>query len=173
MMKKILAFSGSNSSNSINQQLVKWVAEYATNALVEVVDIRDFPAPIYSTDEEKNHGIPSGIQDLKSKIDDADGIILASPEHNGSIPAVLKNTLDWISRMEQKYMNGKDLLLLSTSPGPRGGKTNLEHLKQLAPWWGANVIDAYAMGSFHSKVENGTLVTEEKEKLQSMVEKMM
>lgn len=168
-MKKLIAFSGSNSSKSINQQLINIVAGYTKQAEVEVLSLKDYTAPIYGIDEEEENGIPEGIMRLKSKIDNADGLIISSPEHNGSIPSVLKNTVDWLSRAGEKIFGNKSMLLLSTSPGPRGGLTNLEHLTKLAPWWGANLVSTHSIGSFYDKTVNGELIPQEKEIVEAKV----
>ena len=171
-MKKIIAFSGSNSSKSINQQLVKLVADMVNEIEVEILDIRDYPAPIYGIDEEEENGIPETMQELSDKIGKADGLILASPEHNGSMPTVLKNSIDWMSRTGKKYLEDKQVLLLSASPGPRGGLTNLTHLASIMPWWGANIVDTYSVGSYYDKVVDGKLVEEVIVELRQKVSKL-
>lgn len=80
-MKKILAFSGSNSSSSINQRLVHAAAKLVKE--IDVIDLRDYDAPIYSEDIEKTTGLPQNITQLYDLIQEYDSIILASPEHNG------------------------------------------------------------------------------------------
>lgn len=145
----VLAISGSSSSQSINQTLLRYAVAQAGGAEVELVSVRDFPAPLFSVDIEKEHGVPAPIADLYARIQAADGLIIASPEHNGSMPAMLKNAIDWLSRVQpgQKFM-AKPLLLLSTSPGPGGGATNLGNMATLAPWWGAEVMASFSLGRF-------------------------
>jgi chromate reductase len=172
-MKKIIAFSGSNSSKSINQQLVKIVASMVSNAEIEVIDLRDYPAPMYGIDEETTNGIPENMQQLSLKIAGADGVIIASPEHNGMTPAFLKSALDWISRTGDKPFAGRKLLLLSTSPGGRGGVTNLNNMAAVMPHWGATVVDTLSVGKFYDKVTDGKpsdeLAAELKEKVDKLV----
>lgn len=148
-MQRIIAFAGSNHSESINSALVQYVAKQLREAEVEVLDLREFEVPMYSIDSENNNGIPERIHDLKKIFRHADGFVIASPEHNGSIPAFFKNIIDWLSRIEQNIFDQKPVLLLSASPGARGGKTNLEHLAQLMPYWGAEIIDHYSIGNFN------------------------
>ncbi|NRA13558.1 MAG: NAD(P)H-dependent oxidoreductase [Crocinitomicaceae bacterium] len=116
-MGKILAFSGSNSKNSINQKLVQATAELVESNEVEVIDLRDYDAPLYGIDLETEKGIPESMKKLSAKMGSVDGYIISTPEHNGSMSALLKNTIDWLSRIEQKAFQNKPTVFLSTSPG--------------------------------------------------------
>ena len=115
--KRILAFSGSNSKNSINQKLVQATAELVESNEVEVIDLRDYDAPLYGIDLETEKGIPESMKKLSAKMGSVDGYIISTPEHNGSMSALLKNTIDWLSRIEQKAFQNKRTVFLSTSPG--------------------------------------------------------
>lgn len=157
-MKKIIAFSGSNSSKSINQQLVTIAVQYASTAEVEVISLRDYPAVMYGIDEETENGFPESMKALHAKLEEADGFILSTPEHNGSMPAVLKNTIDWQSRMGRKVFNQKPLVLLAASPGGRGGASVLAHLGGLLPRQGATLVGTHGVGAYYDKVQNGALV---------------
>lgn len=156
-MKKIIAFSGSNSSESINQKLILSACKLIQNAEVEVLDLRDYPANVFCVDDEASTGFPDTMKKLFDKIGEADGFIVSSPEHNGSMPAVLKNTFDWLSRMGRKIFNEKPVVFLSTSPGPRGGASVLKHLIEIMPYRGAIVVGGHAVGSFNDKVTDGIL----------------
>ncbi len=156
-MKKIIALAGSNSSNSINHQLIQAVANQVKDVNVEIISLRDYPSEIYGIDSEKEKGFPPSMMELNEKFAEADGFIVSTPEHNGSIPAVLKNTIDWLSRISRKVFNDKPLMLLSTSPGARGGKSALKHLMSILPYQGANVIGGQSIGSFHEHVKNGVV----------------
>lgn len=156
-MSKIIAFSGSNSKDSINQKLVHAVAGLIENHDVEVIDLRDYTAPLYGIDLETEEGIPASMTALKSKMNEADGFIISTPEHNGSMPAVLKNTFDWLSRIEQKILNDKPTVFLSTSPGPRGGASALGHLVDIMPYRGAKIVGNYSLGNFGEHYSEGSL----------------
>ncbi|BDS10392.1 NADPH-dependent FMN reductase [Aureispira anguillae] len=162
-MKKILAFSGSNSSTSINQKLI-----LATTQLIDgidVIDLRDYDAPIYSSDIEKASGIPTNIQKLYDLIQGYDSVILSSPEHNGLPPAFLKNILDWLSRTDgQKFLQDKKVALLSTSPGKNGGASSLGKLSAVIPYWGATIVGTYSLGSFFDKVDEDNHLKFEEDK---------
>jgi NAD(P)H-dependent FMN reductase len=139
-MAKILAFAGSNHSASINRILVEHAARMLRNQEGIVIDLRDFDAPIFSQDLEEEQGIPDSIQRLRGLFDEHDAFLIASPEHNGMMPAFFKNLMDWLSRMEGKIFQGKPVMLISASPGPRGGKTNLQNMAAVIPHWGASAV---------------------------------
>lgn len=148
-MSKILAFSGSSSSKSINQKVVHATATMF-DIPVTVIDIRDYPLPIYSSDEEEANGFPENATKLRALFSDHSGFLISSPEYNGSMPAIFKNVIDWISRMEGKIFQEKPVLLLSTSPGAMGGNTNLENLATtLVPRWGSDVVAHLSIGRFY------------------------
>lgn len=147
---KLIALSGSSSSTSINRILLQSaIAGLPADVTVQQVSVRDLKAPMFSVDLERSDGIPDSIATLHAEIQSADALILASPEHNGSMPAMLKNTIDWLSRVksEQKFFAIR-LALISTSPGRRAGATNLEHIAALAPFWGATVVGTFSLPSF-------------------------
>lgn len=170
-MKKILAFSGSNSSESINQQLVQSIIPFAERVEVEIISLRDYPAEVFSVDIEKEQGFPKSMQDLFAIMRSADGFLISVPEHNGSMPAVFKNSIDWISRMGGKIFNLKPTVFLSASPGGRGGASVLEHINQIMPHRGAEIVGTYGVASFHSKWENGALSSaEDLEKIRELVQ---
>ena len=149
-MKKILAFAGSNSSKSINTTLLKHAASLVEQHEVSVIDLRAFDTPIYSMDLEEDRGVPEPTKRLRALFDEHDAFMIASPEHNGMMPAFFKNTMDWLSRLEGKLFQGKPVLLMSASPGPRGGRTNLANMKSVFPHWGAAAVFAdFHVGNFH------------------------
>ncbi|SMD33104.1 NAD(P)H-dependent FMN reductase [Reichenbachiella faecimaris] len=164
-MKKIIAFAGSNSSTSINIQLVKYAASLIDQAEVEFLDLRDYDAPIYSADIEKE-GIPRPIQELVAKLAEADAYIIGSPEHNGSLTAFMKNTIDWASRVEAKFLGGKPVLLLSTSGGKRGAASSLEDLNIKMKYFAGQVAATYSLGAFYDRFdqEQGVITNDEERK---------
>ncbi len=172
-MKKIIAFSGSNSATSINQQLINSVADMITDAEVEVLDLRDFEAPIFGVDLESEIGAPDSMKALFEKMSSADGFIVSTPEHNGYMPAVFKNAIDWLSRMGRKVFNDKPVVFLSCSPGGRGGASALEQLLTIMPHQGAKVIGGHSVGSFFDKFKDGSLVDgEDKDAILKLVKQL-
>lgn len=147
-MKKIIAFAGSNNPNSINHQLVMTAARNMPAGCVTVLNLSAFSVPMYSEEAERQSGIPAKILDLYSLFKDADGFLIASPEHNGLPPAFFKNIIDWLSRIEMKFFGNKPVMMISTSHGKTGGQSNLNILSSLMPRWGASIVISYSLGSF-------------------------
>ena len=123
-MPKILAFAGSTRTESFNKKLIKIGVEGARTAGAEVtlIDLRDFPMPLYDGDLEAASGIPEHGKRLKKLFVEHDGLLISSPEYNSSIPGVLKNAIDWVSRPEPNEpplvaFGGKVAALMSASPG--------------------------------------------------------
>ncbi|MGM0439646.1 MAG: NADPH-dependent FMN reductase [Chlamydiota bacterium] len=130
---KIIAFAGSTRKDSYNKKLVKISAEGARRADADVtyIDLRDYPLPLYDADLEAQEGLPSNAQRLKELFLEHDGLLLATPEYNSSLPAVLKNTIDWISRKGKDSepmlacFKGKTASIMSASPSDLGGLRSL------------------------------------------------
>lgn len=119
---RIFAFAGALRAGSFNRKLAALAAEAArqAGAVVELGDFRDYCPPHYDGDLEAAHGLPKEAEALIAKIAWADGIILASPEYNRSIPGPLKNALDWVSRVKPYRLAGKKLLLIGATSGKAG-----------------------------------------------------
>lgn len=167
---KILALAGSNSPESINRQLVAHAADLSRHQAT-LIDMTAFDdTPIYSSLRQQRDGFPAEIKALYDQIKAHDGLLIASPEHNGSIPAVFKNVIDWLSRIEMKFLSEKPVLVMSTSPGPNGGRTNLAHLSSLLPWWGAQVTGSWGLGSYYAKMQPEGLEPESRAELQALVD---
>ena len=137
-MAKILAFAGSLRKDSYNKKLVKVAAEGARAAGAEVtlIDLKDYPLPVYDGDLEAKAGIPPQAQQFKQLMLANHGLLIASPEYNSSIPGGLKNTLDWASRSAPNEAPlacfvGKTAVLMSASPGGLGGLRGLIHLRAM------------------------------------------
>jgi len=158
-MKKIIAFGGSLSRNSINKQLAVYAANLFSNAHVEVLDLNDYDMPIFSVDREKEIGIHTLAQQFYDKIGSADLIVLSLAEHNGAYSSAFKNTLDWASRINNKTFQQKPMLLLATSPGPRGGSTVLEIAKNRFPFQGADLKGSFSLPNFNDNFDFETGIT--------------
>lgn len=173
-MKKTLIISGSNSDNSINEQLANYTQTLLSGLETELVTMKEIDAPFYSSTIEATTGIPESISKLLTKLENADGVIIISPEHNGLMPAILKNTMDWLSRATGKYLDGLTAALLSTSPGGMGGKNNLAIMSKSLPYTGADLVGTFSLGSFFENFDTEKQIitnTEEVQNLKSLVEK--
>ncbi|MCU4177019.1 NADPH-dependent FMN reductase [Carboxylicivirga sp. N1Y90] len=171
-MKKILAFAGSNSSQSINRELVNYTTSLLTDVEVTKLDISKWIVPIYSLDMDPDE-TPELISELIELISKHDGFILSSPEHNGGTPAFLKNIFDWLSRRSKNVFDGKPMLLMSTSPGQGGGTTNRKVLEHMLPYLGANISATYSLPSFYQNMEDGKLKAEFLEDLKQAVSRFV
>src|SRR5262249_57285227 len=113
---------------SFNKKLVPIAAKGARDAGAEVslIDLKDFPLPLFDQDLEAEHGMPENGRNLKQLFIDHDGLLLACPEYNSSITAVLKNAIAWASRPAPGEpslvaFRGKGAPLMRASPGAPGG----------------------------------------------------
>ncbi len=163
-MKNILTIGASNSRNSINKQLAKYVASQIIGAEINLVDLNDFEMPIFSVDRENDNGIPDLAREFNRLVTESDAIIISFAEHNGSYSAAFKNILDWCSRLEGKLWDKKPMFLMATSPGGRGGATVLNLAKNYFPFMGAKVEASFSLPSFYDKfsTEDGIKDTEVK-----------
>ncbi len=138
MTPKILAFAGSTRTDSYNKRLVKIAAAGARAAGAEVtlIDLRDFPLPLFDGDLEARDGLPANGRKLKDLFLAHQGLLISAPEYNSSITAVLKNTIDWVSRPVPgepplACFDGKVACLMSASPGGLGGLRGLVHVRAI------------------------------------------
>ena len=150
----ILVFAGSARRESLNKKLARSAADSAraTGAEVTLLDLRDYPIPLYDGDLEAESGIPDNARALREIMAQHQGLIVVSPEYNGFITPLLKNTLDWISRPEGgvdglSFYRDKVALVLSASPGALGGLRSLQLIRQLLGNLGVSVLpDQLAVG---------------------------
>ncbi|MGC1631874.1 MAG: NAD(P)H-dependent oxidoreductase [Gelidibacter sp.] len=156
-MKKILAFAGSNSSNSINKELANYAASLVEDGQVTLLDLNDFELPIYSTDLEKKSGIPENAIKFHEYIKAADGIVISLAENNGAYSAVFKNLFDWMSRQEAKLFMGKPMLLMATATGARGGATVLDIAKSRFPYHDARIVATFSLPMFQDNFADGKI----------------
>ena len=163
MPRKILAFAASNSSNSINRQLVEYAASLIDAVEIETLDIHDFEMPIYRADREVEQGIPQFAHDFLGRLAAVDGLLISFAEHNGSYPAAFKNLFDWCSRIGRDVWQGKPMVLLSTSPGAGGAARVLEAAASAAPHFGGEVRATLSVPRFFESfdVAAGKLKDEE------------
>ncbi len=156
-MKNILAFAGSNSSNSINKQLATYAASLVEEAQVTVLDLNDFDLPIYSKDLELEDGIPDNAKKFHKYIEDTDGLIISLAENNGAYTAVFKNLFDWVSRHEAKLFMGKPMLLMATSSGGRGGASVLAMAHSRFPYHDGKIAAEFSLPLFQDKFADGKI----------------
>jgi len=135
---KIVALAGSLRKDSFNKKLVRIAADAAKHAGAEVtlIDLKDYPLPIFDEDLEKESGVPAKAMELKKLFIGSDAIMISAPEYNSSITAVLKNTIDWLSRPVPNEaplaaFTGKTAVLMAASPGALGGLRGLVTVRSI------------------------------------------
>lgn len=175
MSQRVLVFAGSTRSGSFNRKLAEEAARLVEQdgRAVTTVDLKDFPMPLYDGDTESAQGLPPQAKQLKRLLREHDAFVIASPEYNGSFPALLKNIVDWTSRPEPGEAplvayRGKLAAVISASPGAGGGKRGLRHLRELLEMIGVRVVAtqltvARAMEAFDA--EGHLLRPEDREQL--------
>ncbi len=171
---KILAFAGSTRAGSFNKQLVKLAAEEARAAGAEItlIDLKDFPLPLYDGDLETAKGLPDEAKKFKALLKSHDGFLISSPEYNSSFSGVLKNAIDWASRGETpdepslSAFKGKFAALMSASPGGLGGMRGLVHLRAVLGNIGVTVLpDQVCISAAHEALDGkGHFKDEKKQK---------
>lgn len=147
-MPRILAFAGSARRESYNKKLIRSATGIARDAGADVtlIDLLDYPMPIYNGDLEAEQGLPEGARAFKAALKAHEGFMIASPEYNGAFSPLLKNALDWASRSEEgddgpllAYQN-KLAAIMSASPGGLGGLRGLVHVRMLLNNLGVMVL---------------------------------
>ncbi len=164
MTKKptILAFAGSLRQHSFNKRVLKTAISGAEKAGADVtyIDLRDYPMPIYNPDDQEENGMDENALRLQGLLTRHDGLLIASPEYNGSVPGGLKNAIDWASRPNEQYNSsdvfpGKVAAMITASPGSFGGVRSLAHLRGVLTSVGVIVLPKEIAVSFAGKMFNG------------------
>ena len=144
---RILAFSGSVRRESFNSRLLKApvAAARAAGAEVTVIELADYPLPLFDQDAESRDGLPANARRLKELFKSHQALLLACPEYNGSVTPLLKNALDWVSRRDGAesgtvpYQN-KLAALVSASDGRWGGSRGIRHVRETLTILGCVVL---------------------------------
>lgn len=170
-MSKILAFAGSNSSTSINHQLLKYIQKHHLSDL-HLIELRSFDVPMYSMDVEKHTGIPQTIKNLYEEIQNAALLLVSTSEHNGSYTSYFKSTLDWLSRYNRDFVKEKKVFICGTSTGRGGAQGSIESSKKIFERLGGEVVATYSLPSFGHSFENEKLIEEHELKLKEFIVKI-
>ncbi len=150
---RFLVFEASLRKASLNERLASLAVD-AVQRQGGVVDrghMSDFECPSYDADvEQQDGGIPEPARELCRRLVGCDAFIIASPEYNASMPGVLKNTIDWASRVRPQPFNGKQALLISASPSMVGGNRGLWALRIPLEHLGARIYpDMFSLAQAH------------------------
>jgi NAD(P)H-dependent FMN reductase len=136
---RLLFFAGSARTGSLNRKLAAYAHSLAiqNGHSADLIDLADYPLPVYNADLQNAEGIPENARKLKALIGEYQGVFIASPEYNASVPAMLKNTLDWLSRIKDEGEQPLQLFktrvwaISSASPSMHGGARGLIALRQV------------------------------------------
>ncbi|MCT2408891.1 NAD(P)H-dependent oxidoreductase [Chryseobacterium antibioticum] len=170
---KVLAIAGSNSDASMNRQLVAYASSLFENAEVEVVDLNPFEMPIYKHERELAGGVPQEAKNFAAKIDGANLLLVSLPEHNGTYSTAFKNVFDWVSRIKDRTVfNQVPMLLMSTSPGGRGGAGVLEAASKRFPSHGGNIVETFSLPFFNDNFDKAAQKISNEEKDSELKDKI-
>jgi chromate reductase, NAD(P)H dehydrogenase (quinone) len=158
---KIAALVGSNRKDSFNKKIALYMQK-RYRAIVEIEILPIEKLPMYNQDDELTP--PEIVTEIKKKVADSDGVLFVTPEYNHSIPAFLKNAIDWFSRVD-KVMADKPVMIVGGSPGVLGTARAQMHLRQILNSPGISALtlpgNEVFIGAVHEKLdESGSLVHE-------------
>src|SRR5215204_5731065 len=168
--QKILAFAGSLREHAYSKRVVKTAIRGAERAGAEVtyIDLRDFPMTIYNADDHEHNGFDAKALEFQRLLNEHNGLLICSPEYNGSLSGALKNAIDWASRRSDEFkmgevFGGKVCAIMTESPGSFGGLRCLGHLRSILSILGVNVLPSeIAVSKVHEMFDgNGETMTNE------------
>lgn len=149
-MPKILAFAGSTRHGSHNRKLIQLGLEavQAAGGEATLLDLRDYPLPLYDTDLEARE-VPENARKLAEIFSDHQGLLIASPEYNSGYSPLVKNTIDWITRIKPGSTNlapfqDKFAGLMAASPSGFGGLRGLLQLRTVLSYIKVHVLHQQA-----------------------------
>ncbi|QGY29215.1 NADPH-dependent FMN reductase [Pantoea cypripedii] len=159
---KFVTLTCSLRSGSVNAAIASTLPELAPEGVVFTALGSPGEFPHYSMDTELE-GFPAAVVAMAEGIAGADGLVIITPEYNHSIPGLLKNALDWLSRVNPQPLAGKPVLIQSASPGKLGGVRAQLHLRQILAYFDAKVLNKpeAMIGDVGHKVVDGILVDED------------
>jgi chromate reductase, NAD(P)H dehydrogenase (quinone) len=149
---RYLVFSASLRQGSLNTKLADLAAAAikVNGGQVAVAIMRDFDCPSYNLDVQNDKGFPPGAEEFRRQLEACHGFVVASPEYNASMPGVLKNAIDWVSRYQPQPFNERHGLLMSASPSMAGGNRGLWALRVPFEHLGARLYpDMFSLAQAH------------------------
>ncbi|MFL5819391.1 MAG: NADPH-dependent FMN reductase [Solirubrobacteraceae bacterium] len=150
---RFLVFSASLRSGSFNSRLAALAAVTieANHGEVDLASMSEFDTPSYSADVQDAQGFPPGAEELRRRLEANDAFVVSSPEYNPSLPGLLKNAIDWVSRYSPQPFNERPGLLLSASPSMVGGNRGLWALRVPFEHLGARLYpDMFSLAQAHT-----------------------
>ena len=161
---RFLVFSVSQRKGSLNTKLAQLAAGVIENhgGVVDFAGMTEFDARSFNQDLEINDFHPKGAEEFRKRLLANDAFIISSPEYNGSMPGLIKNSIDWVSRFRPQPFNEKHALLMSASPSMAGGNRGLWQLRMPLEHLGANVFpNMFSLAMAHRAFDdNGNIADE-------------
>lgn len=157
--QKILAIPGSLREASLMRHLLRTLPQIAPDDMeITIFDLHEIP--LYNQDIEDAAGFPPGVQAFRDAVSASDGLIIATSEYNGSVPGVLKNSIDWASR--QGLLAKRPVALISGSPGALGATKAQEHLRSIVSHLGMYALPrpAVAIPKLQDKLDDNKIADE-------------
>lgn len=149
---RLLVFSASLREGSLNSRLAdlaRSVVE-AKGGDVDAAHMADFDVPSYNRDVQDDAGLPPGAERFRKRLEASDAFVISSPEYNASVPGLLKNAIDWVSRFRPQPFDQRHGLLLSASPSMAGGNRSLWTLRVPFEHLGARIYpDMFSLARAH------------------------
>lgn len=158
-MSYVLAFAGSNSSISINYKLAKYTSTLIGDTEVRLRDMSKYPFPMYSQDSEKEVGYSNSLVEFKNEISNAKGLIISVNEHNSYPSAYFKNVMDWLSRLDVKFLADKKILLMATSNGGRGAIGALDVAEKMIARFQGTVVASFSLPKYSENFDEKKGIT--------------
>ena len=157
-MPTIAAISGSVRADSLNAALARAALDAAAahGATIDDIDLGAYPLPIYHGTLEELHGPPVAAQALTERLAAADGLFIASPEYNGGPSGLLKNTIDWVTRVDMVAFQSPRIGLLSATPGSKGGRHSLDIVESIFAWMKCTTHESFSLAKAHESLIDGT-----------------
>jgi chromate reductase, NAD(P)H dehydrogenase (quinone) len=149
---RYLVFSASLKNDSLNTRLAKLAALLIekNGGKVDMAGMSEFDAPSFNQDVEDKGSLPAGATAFRDRLLANDAFIISSPEYNGSMPGLLKNAIDWVSRFRPQPFNERHALLMSASPSMAGGNRGLWSLRMPLEHLGSRVFpDMFSLAMAH------------------------
>ena len=160
---EFLVLSASRRADSLNTKLAGLAAARIAQAgaKVELTTIKEFDVPAYDRDEELAEGMPAGAERFIEKLQGAQALVLVSPEYNASMPGLLKNLIDWVSRRRPQPFDTLQTLLMSASPSMAGGNRGLWATRVPLEHLGARVYpEMFSLAQAHTAFDAAGLIAD-------------
>lgn len=161
---RILLFSASLRKESYNTKLATLAASIIEKhgGIVDFASMSEFDTPSFNQDIEGEGDFPAGAEEFRKRLMQNDAFIIASPDYNGSISGVLKNSIDWVSRYRPQPFNGRHAMLLSASPSESGGNQGLWALRVPLEKLGSHVFPAmFSLAKAHQAFDSHDKIADE------------